>query len=275
MRNFALLALALLLVAIPCVLSPSPLPAQDRSAGEQEPVPRERSVRSKVIGLVRGSEEEPGALESAPGANTATLRRGWIPVVDLLRFIEETTGQPVVYPSASRDPSFGPDAGIHFLADQEGFDAGTARFYLERNGYEFAAVEIAPERNALVVTSRFLRSPVPRGIPTAEFVIGPDEPIPAAAAGTRAILVVALDHPNAGPLSQTLRELFDQHSTVSTTYFFAVPGSTVVLALAPVEQLATIRETVALLDVDLDTPVPPKATPAEKPGAVAPSGSGN
>lgn len=258
MRPTPLLTVILLVATALLGSAPSPLRAQEAAAQDAEAPAPSRSVRERVRTFVQGSDEEPGLLERRPGATTAKLRKGWIPVIELLRFIEEMTGRPVVYPSAIRDPSFDPGVAVRFLADQEEFDAASARFTLERNGYEFATEEISPGRSALVVNHRNQRTPSVRTVPPAERVIGPDEPIPAAEPGTPTILVCSLGRPNSGPVVQALRELFALPSAGGTTQFVAIAGSAIVVAIAPVEMLATIRETVRLLDVEIELPAAPR-----------------
>jgi hypothetical protein len=259
-RPTPILSIALIVAAGLLVIAPSPLRAQEPAVEGAEASAPSRSVRARVRQFVQGSDEAPGLLERQPGATSAKLSKGWIPVVELLRFIEEVTGQPVVYPSASRDPYFDPEMAVHFLADQEEFDAGSARFYLEQNGFEFTTEEFAPERTALVVNHRHQRTASARIMPSAELVIGPEEPIPAAEPGTRAMLVCSLDRPSSSPVVQALRELFALPAAGGKTQFVALPGSSIVVAVAPVELLATIRETVRLLDVEIEPP----AAPAEK-----------
>jgi hypothetical protein len=192
-----------LLAILGCVISftgaAPPLAAQDPAAGEApraEPTTGGPSRGERSAGAPRrvGTDDRAaGALVREPGAQTARIVRGWVPVVDLLAFIEETSGHAVIYPSVHQDPSFGENAKIHFLADRDSFDADFAIVYLERNGYDCSLERLTPDRLAYSVTSRNARSASPRPIPGPERIYGPKDLLPPA------------NHTSAGPIRRCSR----------------------------------------------------------------------
>ena len=99
------------------------LPAQDREGGR-------RSRRSAP------KPEDMGAIQVSEDGEDAVISEGRIPVLEFLRYMAQSTGKLVVYPSTTNDPQFHKDMRIDVLHDINRVTPVVAQEILEANGYE-------------------------------------------------------------------------------------------------------------------------------------------
>jgi hypothetical protein len=254
-RWIVILCLTTAPLATPRVLHSQEDPRADQ-AGERTSR-QSRGVRSRIRDLVAGEDAEQGALEYESGEKTARLKKGWIPVLKILAFLEEATGRLVIYPSVTGDPAFGADAQIRFLGDQERFDARTAQLYLESNGYTISGEH--PEGGPAVfhVGNLMSRTAMPLFVPEARYVVGPGDPLPEVSPETRVLLVIQLEKTDPSTISQAMRDLFNLQAPGTNQFkLVSIPRLMQLIVIAPISELRTVRALITHLDRESPPPIP-------------------
>lgn len=175
------------------------------SASAQEDTSRSAgSGRSKRVSPAR----DRGHLDVAEKGGevvSAAVRKGGVPLLDILGYVQKATGKVVVYPSMGPDPHFAPGITIDFLGDVEDFTHEMALSILRSNGYEFFEEVLSDDTTLLHVRHATSRAPLPA--PPVTAIIGPGEKIPTEQPDARSTMVVALEHGDPSVVLQALRDL--------------------------------------------------------------------
>ena len=109
-----------------------------------------------VLGRI-APEDAPSGPES--GYSDAYLTKGLVPALEFLKFIQASTGTPLLYPATRRDPQFQGDALLRVVHDVWDFTPELAQAILEENGYEFYEIHTTDGRRLIEVTHTQVRQP--------------------------------------------------------------------------------------------------------------------
>ncbi|MCA8960449.1 MAG: hypothetical protein KDC38_08045 [Planctomycetes bacterium] len=187
-----------------------------------------------VWGLVAWSDAQEGPRSSRPArrqgevaegtVDDARATRGAIPVLDVLRYLQLSTGQSVVYPSVTEDPYFRPDAKVQLLGDMD-LTPSVAKSLLVANGYLFFE-EVSGD--TVLLHARHSSSRTSPEIPHSGLIVGSDEDIPDGSPGVLITAFTELRRGDASTVVLTLRELLGLRSGADS------------LRIVPVQNLNTI-----------------------------------
>lgn len=266
------LAVGLTLTAALPVAAQDPAPPAPAGT-EAEPArpynPREaRRERHREPVLIRG--DRAGAESAAPSGRIADngaadapsgiATAGWIPLHDVIRFIEAGTGQSVLYPSATRDPSFSSEVRIEVLTDIDPFTVDVAIALLVANHYSIVGTRLPDGTPVLSLAALRSRTGPPEVLPAPSLVFAGGEALPEGNDLALATCVRDLEHVDAAVAAQVLREYLSiAGSSTGHTGVIPVPATGQIILTASVGRLRTI---LALLE-RIDVPARGSATPAE------------
>ena len=142
------------------------------------------------------ADEEPGKITE-----------GKVRVLNLMRFLQDTTGKMVNYPSAQADPAFANDVFIEVLGDIEPLTLPMVRVILETNGYEMWEETLEDGNQVIHVRSSTQRTVIPPNPISPILEQGGDRTLDNAQ--ELATLVLQLKYTETSVVSQALRDLLD------------------------------------------------------------------
>lgn len=221
-----------------------------------------RSTRSRRARVRAPEAPKPKAVLDLPaegGAGHSQVTAGWLPVLDILSFMQRTTGRIVVYPCAIEDPHFRSEVMINFLGHVQPFDVSTARAVLEANGYVF--IEETLSNGTKLLHVRHIGSRALSPIPVATEIISAGERVPPGDGDRLATLVVSLKHLDTRIAVQALRDLLDVTGTASGVggiKIVLVDGIDALIIKAKMKTLRYIQELVKQIDVETLEPAAPR-----------------
>ena len=124
----ALVALLALFLSLSPLTGESHLLAQDPPAGDDAPAPADSDDEDE-------DDRDSGAADSSD-AEQFRMTEGKFPVLNLLRFIQRTTGKFVNYPSSTNDQAFAEETFVDVIGDVDPLTYPIVQAILETNGYE-------------------------------------------------------------------------------------------------------------------------------------------
>lgn len=199
--------------------------------------------------------DEAASPESAAPADLMT--EGKIPVLNLLRFLQDVTGKTVTYPSTLNDPSLGQEATVEVLGDIEPLTLPIVRAILETNGYELWEEELEDGSETISVRSSQARQQIP-GNPTTP-IIEPGQEDPLTNAQEIATLVLQLKYTDTSVVSQALRDLLDIAGSgrpSGSIKMVPVTASDTIIIRAKLGVLEHIQRLVKFIDIEAVTKEP-------------------
>ena len=212
--------------------------AQDERRRKARPHAERERVEPRPPGVIEVVEKD-GKVESA------LVKKGRVPVLDVLSFIQKATGKVVVYPSAGGvEREFDTNTTIDFLGDVVSFSPMMALSLLRANGYEFFEEALPDGTVFLRVLHVATRMRLPLSPVTA--IIPPDEKIPTRDPETRATLLLPLEHADPEIMAKVLRELMGVGP--KRLIIINVPNRQTLIIQARHEDLFFIREFARHLD---------------------------
>jgi len=185
------------------------------------------------------------------------MTEGKIPVLNLLRFLQETTGKLVNYPSSAAEPSFDPSVTVEVLGDVSPLSLPIVRAILETNGYELWEQTLEDGSEVINVRSSLARAQTPSSPETPIVVRGEEQLLENNE--ELATLVLQLKYTDTGVVTQALRDLLDIQGTgrqSGSIKMVAVPSSETLILRAKVGVLEHIQRLVEFIDVEIVGPEP-------------------
>ncbi len=183
------------------------------------------------------------------------MTEGKIPILNLMRYLQDITEKLVNYPSAGADPAFAPEVTIEVLGDIRPLTLPIVRTILETNGYEMWEETLEDGSEVIQVRSNAARNPAP-GSPTTP-IIEPGEEGTIENRQELATLVLQLKHTDTSVVSQALRDLLDiQGSGRQSGSIKMVPvtSSDTLIIKAKLAVLEHIQRLVRYIDVEVIGP---------------------
>jgi type II secretion system protein D len=219
-----------LALSVGFALATSALPAQDPPVGE---TPETAEI----------SDNEPNVMSA-----------GKIPVINLLRFLMETTGKVVNYPSAANDQAFAPETTVEVLGNIDPLSLPIIRAILETNGYELWEETLSNGQEIINVRSAIARTPSPTSPTTPIIERGQGDQLDNSQ--ELATLVLQLKYTETTVVSQALRDLLDIQAggRAGSIKMVSVPQSETLILRAKVDVLEHIEKLVSYIDVELVGP---------------------
>ena len=183
------------------------------------------------------------------------MTEGKIPILNLMRYLQDITEKLVNYPSAGADPAFAPEVTIEVLGDIRPLTLPIVRTILETNGYEMWEETLEDGSEVIQVRSNAQRNPAP-GSPTTP-IIEPGEEGTIENRQELATLVLQLKYTDTSVVSQALRDLLDiQGSGRQSGSIKMVPvtSSDTLIIKAKLAVLEHIQRLVRYIDVEVIGP---------------------
>ncbi len=107
------------------------------------------------------SQAPPTPTGLPPDIEEHEMTEGKIPVLNLLKFLQDTTGKLVNFPSTTAEQPFLPDVTVEVLGDITPLSLPIVRAILETNGYELWEEELDDGSMVINVRSNAVRTPTP------------------------------------------------------------------------------------------------------------------
>lgn len=189
------------------------------------------------------------------------MTEGRVPVIDFLKFIQQTTGLMVQYPSVQEDDSiWGQGAMINVLGDVEPLSYAVVKSILETNGYSITHARL--EDGTEVINMSHARDRATREARVTD-IVAPEEPVSAVNPEILTTMVLQLKFADTQVVANALRDLVggsggggNRGGTSGSVQIVQVPSSQTLIIKSKNEILSHMKELVQYIDVEVDGPEP-------------------
>ncbi|MEC9477414.1 MAG: secretin N-terminal domain-containing protein [Planctomycetota bacterium] len=245
----ALVALLALLLSLSPMTGESPLLAQDPPAGDDTPAPPDPDDPDEDE-----DDDDSGAADSSD-AEQFRMTEGKFPVLNLLRFIQRTTGKFVNYPSSTNDQAFAEETFVDVIGDVDPLTYPIVQAILETNGYELW--ESTLDDGTIVINVRATSARVPvQSDPVSPIIEAGDE-TEQEDGEELATLVLQMKYVETSVVRQALQELLGIQGAGSSSgslKIVTVSNNETLIIKAKIRILEHIQRLVEYIDIEVSGP---------------------